>query len=164
MELDLSIVDMNELKETQFATLRESKVSERQEVLGKSFAESIEDWETAPRDRILGLCFLSEDQPVGLALFSRPQQFSEPPVPTASIHGLKIAAPWQGRGWGHLAFRLAIDQLQRSWPEIETLKLSVDAENTAAIAVYRTFGMNDSGPVFQGPNGLEHRMEVSLRS
>ena len=94
---------------------------------------------------------------MGLAIFKRS---AGPLSRVASIHGLKIAAPWQGRGWGHTVFRLAVDYLKAAWPDVESLKLAVDAENLLAIAVYRAFGVRDGGPVFQGPNGNEHRMVI----
>ena len=155
----LVVKSLNEITAAQFAALRALKVSEHQEVLGKSFLESITDWEDAPKDEVLGLCFLLGGEPVGLTLFKRPMK-SLPQV--VSIHGLKIATPWQGQGLGHLAFRLAVDHLINAWPEAAILKLAVDAENASALAIYRAFGMTDSGPVFEGPNGSEHRMEISL--
>jgi len=48
------------------------------------------------------------------------------------------------------------------WPETSALMLAVDADNVAAIAVYRAYGMEDSGPIFEGRNGLENRFKVSL--
>lgn len=158
MNKELAVKNMNELTAPQFAALRVLTVSDHQEVLGKSFLESISDWEAAGQDKVLGLCFLLEEQPIGLVLFSKHRAC------TASIHGLKIATPWQRRGFGHLAFSLAVDQLKVVWPDIALLKLAVDAVNTPAITIYRSFGMNDSGPIFQGPNGKEHRMELQFKS
>lgn len=157
----LSAMDMTELTEHQFAVLQKLKVSAHQEVLGKSFLESIKDWEDASKDEVLGLCFTISENPVGLTLFRRQ---APPQSDTVSIHGLKIALPWQRRSYGHKAFRLAIEALKSKWPEISLLVLAVDAENLPAIAVYRGFGMKDSGPIFEGPNGKEHHMEFSLRS
>lgn len=154
----LTVKNIKELTEPEFVALGVLTVSEHQEVLGKSFKESIEDWESAHHDQVLGLCFLYEGQPVGLTLFRKQ------PAHTASIHGLKIATPWQHRGFGHIAFRLAVDQLKVAWPETKLLKLAVDAENTPAVTIYQAFGMTDSGPIFQGPNGQEHHMEFELQS
>jgi ribosomal protein S18 acetylase RimI-like enzyme len=148
---------MNDLTAPQFAALKSLYVSEHQEVLGKSFGESIEDWESANHDQVLGLCFLIEEKPIGLTLFNKRATRS------ASIHGLKISIPWQRRGLGHIAFELAVDHLKKAWPDVELLQLSVDAENTPAIAIYKAAGMSDSGPLFQGPNGQEHRMELRLK-
>lgn len=156
-------MDMAALTAEQFEALSRLKVSERQEVLGGSFQESIEAWETAARDQALGLCFLREDRPIGLTLFKRPP-LSPPWVSAtaASIHGLKIATPWQGQGWGHTAFQAAVGRMCKAWPDVTHLMLAVDAENAAALSVYRAFGMADLGSIFEGPNGLEHRLEISL--
>jgi RimJ/RimL family protein N-acetyltransferase len=156
LKSELFVKNMNELTPDQFMALRRLKVSQRQEFLGKSFEESIEDWENATREEVLGLCFLCAERPVGLTLFNQSGG------KTVSIHGLKIATPLQGRGWGHIGFRLAVEYLKEAWPEIERLKLAVDAENKAAIAVYARFGMTDYEPVFQGSHGDEHHMDVSL--
>lgn len=151
----LIVRNMTELTSAQFAALRQLTVTPHQEVLGKSFLESIEDWENAPQGKVLGLCFLINDQPVGLVLFNRHGD-------TASIHGLKIALPWQNRGLGHQAFQLGVAHLKGEWPETKTLKCSVDTENTPAIVIYRAYGMRDTRPVSQGSNGGEHHMEISL--
>ena len=158
MSQDLTVKNLNELTAPEFAALRNLTVSAHQEVLGKSFLESIDDWESANRDNVLGLCFLLKEQPVGLTLFNKRADH------TASIHGLKISTPWQRQGFGHFAFRLAIEQLRIAWPDVKRLKLAVDAENKPAIAIYTASGMSDSGPVFQGPNGQEHRMELQLNT
>ncbi|MEP0964788.1 MAG: GNAT family N-acetyltransferase [Roseobacter sp.] len=105
------------------------------------------------------ICFVIEGEPIGLTLFRRKPS---PQDHTVSIHGLKIAIPWQRRGYGHQAFRLAVGYLKSEWPEARSLRLAVDAENTPAIAIYRQFGMTDSGPIFDGPNGKEHHMELPL--
>jgi RimJ/RimL family protein N-acetyltransferase len=158
MVQDLAVKNMNELTAAQFASLQNLTVSAHQEVLGKSFNESIEDWRSAIHDQVLGLCFLIEVQPVGLTLIKKQ------PSHSASIHGLKISTPWQGRGLGHRAFRLAVDHLKIAWPDVTLLELAVDAENLPAITIYRAAGMSDSGPVFQGPNGREHHMKLQLKA
>ena len=56
---------------------------------------------------MLGLCLLVEDQPVGITLFKK--QSAE----TASIHGLKIATPWQRKGLGHLAWYTMVKTSRR---------------------------------------------------
>lgn len=159
----LSAQELGALPAAQMARLASLRVSSEQAYMGGSVTESLEAWTDGPRDKVLGLCFLLAESPIGLTLFKRP-----PLAPdwvgagTASLHGLKIALPWQGRGLGHAAFRLALAELQRAWPEIYTLALSVDADNAAALAVYRGGGMTDSGPVHHGRHGLEHRMTLRL--
>jgi len=159
------VQDLTTLTEAQLTALGELQVSEQQEVFGGSFAESLEAWQKAPSSQILGLCFRFRGQPVGMTLFKRPPLSPAwAPACAASIHGLKISETWQGQGWGHNAFRLAVHRLKEEWPETTTLVLAVDAGNAAALAVYRAFGMADSGPIYDGTNGREHRLEVSLKS
>lgn len=138
-------------------------ISERQEFLGGSFAESLEAWHAGPRDQVLGMSIWHSAQPVGMTLFKRPPASPDWVSPNAaSIHGLKIASPWQGQGWGHAAFELAMDQLKKDWPAILRLMLAVDAENTLALSIYRSYGMKEIGPVVEGCHGPEHRFAVSL--
>ena len=40
--------------------------------------------------------------------------------------------------------------------------LAVDADNTAALPVYRASGMDDSGSILEWCNGCEHRYTLSL--
>ncbi|MBV2359097.1 GNAT family N-acetyltransferase [Thalassococcus sp. CAU 1522] len=161
MSNELSLMEIGALSDKQFTALRQLRVSKRQEVLGKSFLESIEDWEIAPREQVLGLCFVIHESPVGMVLFRRQ---AAPEDQRISVHGLKIALPWQQKGYGHQAFRQAMQYVRDVWPDTELLSLAVDAENKPAVAVYREYGMSDSGPIFDGPNGKEHHMEVSLRT
>ncbi|MEL6599593.1 MAG: GNAT family N-acetyltransferase [Pseudomonadota bacterium] len=154
---ELTVRNLADLTSTEFRRLERLEVSARQEVLGKSFAESLEDWRAAPRDATLGVCFEWQGQPVGLAVFNR-----VPELKAASIHGLKIALPWQGRGWGHVAFAQAVGRMMEIWPDVDTLRLSVDAENAPALTIYRAFGMVDRVPPCEGPNGMQHLMHVAL--
>ena len=79
---------------------------------------------------------------------------------SATIHGLKIATPWQRRGPGHKAFSLAVNQLKHTWPTVSTLMLGEDSDNETALAVYREYGMIDSGLIFKGNDGLDNRFEI----
>ena len=159
----LELRNLLELTKAQMAALSALKVSDHQEFLGGSFLESLTAWNEGPSSHVLGHCFMSGSEPVGLTLFKRPP-LSPDWVPSyaVSLHGLKIATPWQGQGLGQKACRLAIDQLQRDWPASTVLMLAADAENAAALTVYRSMGMTDSGPIFDGNHGLEHRLHLSL--
>ena len=84
------------------------------------------------------------------------------PPQAVSLHGLKIAKAFQGRGLGHAALCLSIERAQAQWPDATKLILAVDAGNVAALTLYRRFDMSDNGPVFKGRVGLEHRLELSL--
>lgn len=154
----LTLCTFGALNAAELAAFRALQVSARQAFQGKSFAESLDDWHRAAPGETLGLGFLHAGAPVGLVLFAR-----RPAAPgSASVHGLKIALPWQGRGWGHAGFRLALAHLRRVWPEVRTLELAVDADNAAARAVYLGAGMTDDGLARQGRHGPEYHMRLAL--
>lgn len=160
---DLAVSDLKDLSAAEFAELAQLRVTERQEYFGGSFAESLEAWRAGPRDKVLGLAILGGQQPIGMTLFKRPPLSPDWVTDdSASIHGLKLALPWQGLGLGHRALELAVRFLAQAWPKTRTLMLAVDADNTAALAVYRGFGMADSGPKYQGNHGLEHHLTTPL--
>jgi len=160
---DLEVRNLTTLLYSEVEALGKLEISEWQEIKGGSFTESIEAWQSGEADQILGLVFLLENQLVGMTLFKRPPLSPSWVSPeAATIHGLKISTSQQGQGFGHKAFALAIHKLKEEWPSITKLMLAVDADNTAAIAVYRAYGMIEYEPICEGPNGLEYRFEISL--
>jgi ribosomal protein S18 acetylase RimI-like enzyme len=139
-------------------------VSLEQEEFSGSFAYTLQDWAKAKPGDALALAFLLGSTPVGLALVKRGQAAPDwVPWRAASLHGLKIAAPYQGRGLGRLAMAGLRDTLTAQWPEIDRLVLAVDATNGAALALYRGCGMQQMGPPHQGRLGPEHRLVLTLR-
>lgn len=164
MDKDLEAHKLTELSKAEMVSLSKLKISEWQEIKGGSFLESLEAWREGPSSHVFGLCFLLQNRPVGMTLFKRPPLSpSWASSNAATIHGLKISQPFQGRGLGHRAFNLAVQHMKEHWHETSTLMLAVDADNVAAIAVYRAFGMVDSGPIYEGRNGLENRFSISIK-
>lgn len=153
------------MNEDELGIVAALEVTENQEDLGGSFEGSVAEWQAAKSDNILGLCFLQTQRPVGMVLLKRPP-LSPPWVPLSaiSLHGLKIAKTDQGSGLGKRAFDLAVASAKDNWPEATSLILAVDAGNDPALAVYRGFGMSDSGPVVHGRIGWEHRLELQFPS
>lgn len=167
-DVELESQDMAELPEHQLAALAALEVTAHQEDLGGSFQGSVTEWQAAKSDDFLSLCFLHRQLPVGMVLLKRPP-LSPPwvPVSAVSLHGLKIEQANQGLGLGlglgKYAFKLAVANARDKWPATKSLILAVDAGNDPALAVYRGFGMSDSGPVHQSRIGWEHRLEVPLQ-
>lgn len=163
-ELRLIVWNLAQLSGSQFAALASLQVAQNQEDLGGTFEASVNEWQVANTDEILGLAFYLGAEPVGIVLLKR---FALSPswVPdnAISLHGLKIAEGFQGRGFGREAFGLAIDAAKARWPTAKQLILAVDAGNEPALAVYRGFGMRDSGPIFEGRIGFEHRLELDFQ-
>lgn len=138
------------------------RVSERQAVFGGSFQESLDACVRGDPKSVRGWCFLHGGAVVGLVVFKRPPASPDWAGPgDMSIHGLKIDLQWQGLGLGKEAFGLAVDAAGRTWPDAKALVLAVDADNGRALAIYRGFGMSDSGPVVKGHVGPERRMRMS---
>ncbi len=145
------------------AVLSSLKVSSDQEDLGGTFDATVREWEKVDADTLLGLAFLIGDYPVGVVLLKRPPLSPSWVLDGAvSLHGLKIAEDYQGQGLGRIAFGLALDAADTHWPMASKLVLAVDVGNEPALAVYRGYGMQDSGPVFRGRIGFEHRLELQL--
>ena len=160
----LRAINLSSLLHTQVNTLRSLQVSKSQDDFGGTFAETVEEWRANAGQSVLGLCFTTYNgAPVGIVLLKRPPASPDWTPPSAvSLHGLKIAHTFQGQGFGRKALELAIDEARMTWPDATTLILAADAGNSAALSLYRRFGMTDSGPIYHGRIGLEHRLELSL--
>ncbi len=117
----------------------------------------------ARESSVRGWCFTFGETVVGMVVFKRPPSSPEwVAARDMSVHGLKIDRQWQGRGLGNEAFVLGVDAAAKAWPDVENLVLAVDVDNVAALAIYRGYGMSDSGPVFSRRVGQEHRMRKRL--
>ena len=161
-----AIVDMKELARLtaqQLDRLRRLAIPDQQIEFGGSFDRSVDDCLSGSPDSIRGFAILSDGSPIGLVILKRP-----PDSPawasedTVTLHALKIDAGSQGKGYGRAAMAGAMEMAGTIWPDARHLALSVDADNIAALTLYRSFGMSDSGPVFQGRIGLEHRLRIAL--
>ena len=154
---------MTDLSDAEVTALTHLEVTHEQEVFGGSFAESVETWRAGPDDKVLGFAFYLHGAPVGMTLFKRPPLSPDwVAADAASLHGLKIALPWQGQGLGHAAFRLSVDAARRHWPGLRRLTLAVDAPNRPALAVYRRYGMTQMGSECAGRQGPEYRLNLSF--
>ena len=160
----LYAVDLGTLSFDELAELSSLDVLKVQEDFGGTFSGSVEEWKRRTGSCTFGLAFFIEGQsPAALVLLKRPPDApSWTPTNAVSLHGLKIARAYQGRGLGRLALQRAVEMAADRWRDATKLILAVDAGNVAALTLYRSFGMLDSGPVFEGRIGWEHRLELSL--
>ena len=134
-----------------------------QSEFGGDFKGSIAEIEAAPSDLRLGAVLSFGDAPVGLCLLKCPPFAPDWAHDDAvTLHGLKIDRSVQGRGFGRLLMRGAIALARTRWPAACRVQLMVDAGNVAALGLYRSFGMLDSGPVHIGRIGREHRLEGNI--
>jgi ribosomal protein S18 acetylase RimI-like enzyme len=77
---------------------------------------------------------------------------------SATLHALQVDQRAQGQGFGKACLQALSEVARQAWPEIKGLELSVDADNTAAIALYAKYGFVDSGEAYKGRIGYERRM------
>lgn len=159
----VKVVSFNALDPERRAALADLAVAPEQSEFGGDFKGSIAEIEAAPSDLHLGAVLSFGDAPVGLCLLKRPPFAPDWARDDAvTLHGLKIDRSVQGRGFGRVLMRGAIDLARTRWPAARRVQLMVDAGNAAALGLYRSFGMDDSGPVHTGRIGQEHRLEANI--
>lgn len=163
MHTRIELRELDRLNARRLGQLRRLRIPDRQVDYGGSFEQSLDDCIAGSPDCIRGLAILLESTPIGLVVLKRP-----PLSPawasedTVTLHGLKIDARWQGKGHGKAAFVRSLAVCRTIWPGAKRMALSVDADNAVALTLYKSLGMADSGPVFQGRIGLEHRLHIAL--
>ncbi|SLN30055.1 ribosomal-protein-alanine N-acetyltransferase [Roseovarius albus] len=155
--------ELSALSVAEVRALRGLEISRQQEKFAGSFADTILAWQAAPKDQIIGLSFYLGADPVGLVLLKRgllAPDWAE--ADAATMHALKIAAPFQGKGLGRPVLRLVIAELKLRWPDIKELAIAVDTDNHAALALYRGTGMQEVGAPYMGRVGWELRLTLTL--
>lgn len=159
----IDIVNCTDLSAAQLESLRALRVSKDQAEFGGTFPHSLEASLAESDGAVQGYCFVTDDIPIGIVVLKRAPATAEwVPETAVSLHGFKIDVRWQGKGLGKAAFRLAVEAAAQKWPDAEQLVLAVDAGNSVALAVYRSFGMTDSGPIYSGRVGQEHRLSMPI--
>jgi RimJ/RimL family protein N-acetyltransferase len=77
---------------------------------------------------------------------------------TITLHSFRVSKPFQGRGFGGAALRLAGQWIKAERPAISHLMLTVNADNPDASALYLRHGFHPTGITFQGRIGPERVM------
>ncbi len=163
MGKELRLIACSDLREDQIIALRSLEVSNAQREFGGSFDETLQECRSDRDATTLGFGIHKNGIFVGILALKRPPASPDWVQDDAvSLHGLKIDQRWQGQGLGKQALALLVEEAAIAWPKARRLVLSVDAGNAAALALYRGFGMDDSGPAYSGRVGREHRMSLLL--
>lgn len=112
---------------------------------------------------IVGFVLLMDDQPVGFCLFKRgsflPHWADEG---SATLHALQIDRRVQGQGFGKVFLQGLPEAVHGTWPDIERVMLSVDADNMPALNLYLGQGWVDTGDAYKGRIGFERRLALGI--
>lgn len=155
--------DCADLSATELAEIASLEITPQQAEFGGSFADSLSQYHANNDGSVRCFVFFYDSEPIGIVVLKVP-----PAAPNwvglnaISLHGFKIRSSWQGKGLGKRCLGICLDKIRSEWPSAKRLQLAVDAENAVALSVYRSYGMKDSGPIFEGRVGKEHRLELSL--
>jgi len=109
--------------------------------------EAIEAWfdgSELPAGRSLGDQFIyglrAEGELIGVAMILRGWRYPE----QATIGLLLLSERWQGRGYGREAYA-QIEDLVRTWPGMQTMRIGIIASNEPAFPFWRRMGFLETG-------------------
>lgn len=107
-------------------------------------------------DALHPFCLVADQQAVGFLVLregaARPAWALKN---TISLHSFRVSKPFQGRGFGADALRLAGRWISVKRPAVTQMMLTVNADNPAASALYLRCGFQPTGTIFQGRIGRE---------
>lgn len=134
-----------------------------QEDFGGTFEGTLDEFFSCRQDYCHGIAFYQDLNPIGVVLLKVPPESPEwVENGQVSMHGLKLVPALQGIGIGREIFAKTLRIAASRFPRAEELILAVDEENAKAKAVYLAFDPLDSGPVYVGRIGMEHRMNFDI--
>jgi ribosomal protein S18 acetylase RimI-like enzyme len=116
-----------------------------------------------PTGDIEGFCLLLDEKPVGFLMLKRRAflpHWAE--KGSASLHALQIDRRVQGQGLGKAFLQGLPGAVHETWPDIEQMMLSVDADNLPALGLYLGLGWIDTGEAYKGRIGYERRLSLKL--
>lgn len=115
----------------------------------------------AKGDDVRGLALLADEVPRAFMLLKRGAHL--PPwarTDAATLHALQVDWRQQGRGLGRSCLAQLPQRVREVWPQVGCLQLSADADNQAALGLYRAAGWVDTGQGYKGRTGYERQMTL----
>ena len=128
-----------------------------------AIADLLADVQACSRCR--ALVILEQDEAIGFVRIeddARAVTGNPCPVPSLGLRAFFIDARHQGRGLGTRALHALLGHLSSLDPRARGIALDVDAENLAAIALYRRAGFRPLGRGYHG--GPSHSMRLLWRA
>lgn len=159
----IQVVNYKALTEAQRKQLDELEILPEQLPFSGDIYCALNTLLVRPTADIEGFVLLVDDQPVGFFMLKRgaflPQWAANG---SATLHALQIDRRVQGQGLGKAFLQGLPGAVRETWPDIEQVMLSVDADNLPAIGLYLALGWVDSGEAYKGRIGYERRLMLTV--
>lgn len=108
-----------------------------------------------PDPAIKGFVLLNDELPVAFFLLKRRALLAHWAEPdSATLHALQVDRRVQGQGFGKACLRELPAAVNKLWPEIRQLMLSVSPFNVTALAFYQGMGWIEHGEAYSGERRL----------
>jgi RimJ/RimL family protein N-acetyltransferase len=162
---DVSLRAWQSLTQEEQAQVLALKVDDQQLEYAGTVERTIETCTSSHATEVAGLAILLGETVVGFLVLRRGPKLPDwAPLGSVALAGMRIDRTHQGASLGRRAL-IAVDAwLWTNWPEVETLALSVDAENLAGRAAYRNAGFSEFMEPRPGRIGTVHFLAKHLRS
>ena len=145
--------------------MRQLGISAQQSEYAGTIDRAIAHCQANTDDDVAGLAIETQAHIVGFLLLKRRSKNPDWASPTAAtITAMRIDQARQGEGLGAAALQLLPSWVVQNWPEVQSLTLSVDEDNTAGIRAYTKAGFQDHGVRVQGRIGWENYMSKAVAS
>jgi len=148
------LVPWRELSAESKAAVLALRVTSEQVQYAGTVEAAVAQCEAEESSEVLGLAVVAGGAVVGfllLKLGSKAPQWV--PSQAAVIGAMRVSVEYQGQGIGTRALEVLPAWVQQHCPAIQSLVLSVDEENTAAMRSYAKAGWVDQGTRVQGRIG-----------
>ncbi|RRV05634.1 GNAT family N-acetyltransferase [Pseudomonas sp. v388] len=157
------LVGYHELDDTQRRELEQLEVQLEQQAYCGDIHSALNTLLVRPNPNIQGFVLLADEHPVGFLMLKRDDCLPHwAQAGTATLHALQIDYRLQGQGLGKACLQELPAAVRRTWPEIEQVMLSVDADNLPAMSLYTRLGWDDTGEAYRGRIGFERRMTLRV--
>lgn len=159
----LTLRPWSELSAEERAGVRGLTISAAQIEYAGTIEAAIAHCEANDEGELTGLAILAPTGIAGFLLLKRGRAAPDwVPDSAAAITALRVDTGHQGRGVGTAALQLVPAWVGSNWRRVDSVVLSVDEENAAAIRSYRKAGWSDDGVRIRGRIGWERRMTRKL--
>jgi ribosomal protein S18 acetylase RimI-like enzyme len=157
------LVGYQELNENQRRQLEQLEVQREQQAFCGDIHAALNTLLVRPSPNIQGFVLLADEVPAGFLMLKRDDCLPHwAQAGAATLHALQIDHRLQGKGLGKACLKALPAAVRKTWPDIDQLMLSVDADNLPAMNLYASHGWDDTGEAYLGRIGFERRMALRM--